>query len=416
MFCKCSSFTTSAVLRSAVVIALVMTGCAQQRPLVDDEVLVQRRIEYTRTAERAFEQSVDRLLRRLKSRVDAFDQGQTTEPPVLNVLILSGGGDFGAFGAGFLKGWGTVSNPAWKRPQFDIVSGVSTGALIAPFAFLGDDESYERIAKLYREPGRDWINRRGLLFFLPRNQSLARIDGLVRDIKREFNEPIVQRIAVGGAEGRVLAIGTTNLDFGRQRMWDLGHECQALAESGSNERLVDIIMASSAIPGAFPPVKIDDFLYADGAISSNILYEDSMRSEQSLTVRWAATFPGVPMPRTCYWVIINGQLEGPPQITQPNWVSVTGAALATSIRSSTYTAIQNLAGQLELINVLGMGRKEMRLVSIPADWRPPTQRRFEQETMEALVELGFRMGSEPSSWETIVESKSQTKNVQGRPD
>lgn len=402
---KHPQFTSVGALAHAMLFALILAGCAQRRPLVEDQVLVQRRIEYAARVDKALDRSVERLIRRLKSRLDAYNEGRLEDPPVMHVLILSGGGDFGAFGAGFLKGWGTVKDPAWRRPQFDIVSGVSTGALIAPFAFLGDDESYERIAMLYRQPGRDWINRRGLLFFLPRNQSLVRIDGLVRDIKRELDVSIVKRIAAGGQEGRVLAIGTTNLDFGKQRMWDLGHECQALAESGSNDRLVDIILASSAIPGAFPPVEIDDLLYADGAITSNILYEESMRSEQSLTGRWAALFPGIPMPRTCYWVIINNQLEGPPQITQPTWVSVTGAALATSIRSSTNTSLQNLASQLELINMSGMGSKEMRVISIPGNWRPPTQTRFERETMEALVDLGSKMGSDPSNWVTVVDGK-----------
>lgn len=275
--------------------------------------------------------------------------------------------------------------------------------MIAPFAFLGDDASYDRIAQLYRTPARDWINWRGVFFFLPGNQSLVRNDGLIRDIKREFDATMLKGICAGAATGRVLAIGTTNLDLGRQRMWDLGNVCCDSLSAEANDRVIDIVLASSAIPGAFPPVKIGDFLYADGAISTNILYEDSMRSERSLTSRWAVDYSGVPMPLTCYWVIINNQLEGPPQITQPTWVSVTGAALATAVRSSTHTALQNLAGQLELINALGLGRKELRVVSIPNDWRPPTRERFDPKTMQALVDLGVKMGSDPASWVTIVD-------------
>ena len=204
----------SKALRCAVVLALIVSGCAAGRGEVDEATLVERRREYTARADHAHEQSTLRAIGRLKAQLDAFEAGQSTEAPTLHVLIISGGGDFGAFGAGFLRGWGKVQDQTWKRPQFDIVTGVSTGALIAPFAFLGDDASYDRIAELYRNPGRDWINRRGLLFFLPGNQSLVRIDGLTRDIKRAFDASVVQGIAAGAEAGRLLAIGTTNLDFG----------------------------------------------------------------------------------------------------------------------------------------------------------------------------------------------------------
>lgn len=388
-------------LWGSLAVGLSLGGCAATREPVEDEVLVQRRIEYNAAAAESEYQSTRRIMSRLKARLDAYEQGQATEPPVLDVLILSGGGDFGAFGAGFLRGWGKVTDPQWKRPQFDVVSGVSTGALIAPFAFAGDDESYRRAEALYREPKSDWIRRRGLFFFLPNQRSFVTIDGLERDIRQAFGQDFVRRLVAGGEQGRVLLVGTTNLDFGRQRTWNLCREC-ASAASESNDRLVSILLASSAIPGAFPPVKLDGLLYADGAISSNILYEDSMLDARDLTPMWAAEYPGTPMPLTRYWVIINGQLEGPPQITQPTWVSVTSAAIATAVRSSTTTALQNFAGQLQLINLSGMGRKELYLASIPSAWRAPRAGRFLPETMQALADLGAQMGADPTSWQAIV--------------
>lgn len=401
-----SALAFAAMLPVLMILVPAIGGCARSgtRGAADEEILIQRRLEYAAAAEEALEQSVLSVIRRLKAELDAFDQGHTREPPVLDVLVLSGGGELGAFGAGLLQGWGTVTDPAWKRPQFDIVSGVSTGALIAPFAFLGDDASYDRVATLYRNPKPDWIRRRGVLFFMPNNESLLQIDGLKRDIKSAFDPSFVKRVAAAAEEGRLLAIGTTNLDFGRQRMWDLGRECRNLADSGTNDRMVDIVLASSAVPGAFPPVKIDDVLYADGAISANILYEDSLRSERSLTGRWAREYPGVPMPRTRYWVVINNQLESRPQITQDTWLSVTGAAFTTSVRSATFMALQNLAGQLELINVLGKGTKEMRVISIPNSWRQPQRGLFAPETMQSLVDLGFQVGADPSNWVTAVEA------------
>ena len=102
-----------------------------------------------------------RLAAMLLARVEAKARSPQA---TIDFLILSGGGDWGAFGAGVLKGWGRVTGEM-ARPQFDVVTGVSTGALIAPFAFLGDDESIERIVRLYRNPQADWTKSRGLFFF-----------------------------------------------------------------------------------------------------------------------------------------------------------------------------------------------------------------------------------------------------------
>ena len=91
----------------------------------------------------------------------------------LDFLLLSGGGDRGAYGTGFLLGWATVASGANALPKFDGVSGVSTGAFIAPFAFLGTPADYEQIDRLFRDPKPDWVERRGMFFFLPQNASLA---------------------------------------------------------------------------------------------------------------------------------------------------------------------------------------------------------------------------------------------------
>ena len=79
-----------------------------------------------------------RLLERTKAEYDRYTASGRKEPPVIDILIISGGGDWGAFGAGFLKGWQKVpAQHPLAKPEFDAVTGVSTGTLIAPFAFLG---------------------------------------------------------------------------------------------------------------------------------------------------------------------------------------------------------------------------------------------------------------------------------------
>ncbi|HEY4647464.1 MAG TPA: patatin-like phospholipase family protein, partial [Gemmatimonadales bacterium] len=127
-----------------------------------------------------------RALPRTKAEYDAYAAGRVPAPPVMDFLILSGGGDWGAFGAGVLKGWGRVAGPM-ARPSFDVVTGVSTGALIAPFAFLGDEPSINRIVELYRNPRPDWFQPRSLLSFVTGGASYGDIPGLEKDIRQTLD-------------------------------------------------------------------------------------------------------------------------------------------------------------------------------------------------------------------------------------
>ena len=117
----------------------------------------------------------------------------------LDFLLLSGGGDRGAFGTGFLLGWSTVASGANALPKFDGVSGVSTGAFIAPFAFLGTHADYETIDRLFRNPKPDWVEQRGMFFFLPENASFAEVPGLVRDLRAQLDLQFAERIAQAGS-------------------------------------------------------------------------------------------------------------------------------------------------------------------------------------------------------------------------
>jgi Patatin-like phospholipase len=120
----------------------------------------------------------ERALARAKARYDAHPG----EPVVWNLMLISGGGDWGAFGAGFLKGWSRVQGPL-SKPEPDVVTGVSTGALISPFAFLGDDKSIESVLTLYRNPKPDWVKTRWPFYFLPANESFATVPGLEREMR-----------------------------------------------------------------------------------------------------------------------------------------------------------------------------------------------------------------------------------------
>jgi predicted acylesterase/phospholipase RssA len=138
------------------------------------------------------------------------------------------------------------------------VSGVSTGAFIAPFAFLGTQADYETIDHLFRNPKPDWVERRGLFFFLPENASLAEVPGLVRELRAQVDLQFAGRIAKAGSTGgrRVLLIQATDIDNGTPRAFDAVAAAREAVATGNTESLSDILISSAAIPGVFPPVEI----------------------------------------------------------------------------------------------------------------------------------------------------------------
>ena len=223
----------------------------------------------TREQVRLFE----RLMIRTKAEYDRYTAGETKEPPVLDLLIISGGGDWGAFGAGFLKGWQKVpARHPLAKPEFDAVTGVSTGTLIAPFAFVGDAPAIDQIVNLYRNPEADWVKQRGILYFLPGNMSFAEVPGLERAMRTHLSVDMIRRIAKAGADGRILVVTATNLDHAVSRVFDLVEEARHAVDSGRHDRIHNIVLASAGIPGAFPFRVIDQALYVDGGVTGNIFY------------------------------------------------------------------------------------------------------------------------------------------------
>jgi predicted acylesterase/phospholipase RssA len=378
---------------TSVVICPLSAACAGHRPPRSQPELMELRArEDARFAE--FGPSVRRrLVERLKAR---YDQNPN-EPLVADMLIISGGGDWGAFGAGFLKGWSRVHGPLAK-PEFDVVTGVSTGALISPFAFLGDDDSIDLIETLYRNPKKDWVKKRLPLYFLPGNQSFATVPGLERELRERVDISLIRRVAEASKAGRLLAVNTTDVDDGGLHVWDVGSEAQRAAETGEVNRVHQILLASSGIPGAFPFREIDGSLYVDGGVTGNILYAGGTREDQNLVAVWAGTYPNLPLPRVRYWVIFNNQLRPLPQVTSPTWVGVVSRSVEMGTRSATITALRHLFAQAEISRLKRGGTVEVRVVAVPNDFVPPKPGTFMKETMNALADLGETMGADPSSW------------------
>lgn len=201
---------------------------------------------------------------------DAIAAFAATRPPpggrrAFDMLVLSSGGVNGAFGAGILTGWTARGD----RPDFWVVTGVSVGALMAPFVFAGPrydarlEELFRRIepASLHRE--------KSVLASVLWDESLADNAPLREAIARNVDGELMRAVAARHAEGRRCYVGSTNLDIGHFCVWDLG----AIASRGTPEALAlmrDVLVASSAIPVVYPPVRFShgdrDELHVDGAV------------------------------------------------------------------------------------------------------------------------------------------------------
>lgn len=376
----------------------VATGCVAYIMLRDTAAeRAARSTQDLMAARRAEDMARASELRELTSRF-LSRMAAKPQPASLEILVISGGGDWGAFGAGVLKGWARVKGEL-ARPQFDIVTGVSTGGLIAPFAFLGDEQSIERIVQLYRNPYSDIAVSRSALFFLPNNPSFYVLPGLERQLQATVDQPMVERLAAEEASGRILLVNTTNIDLGDNRAWNLLAAARQALATKDNARLHAIMLASAGIPGVFPARSIGEYLYVDGAITGNILYAgESGGRGGGLLARWKAEHPRAPMPRVRYWVIFNNQLRFPPEIIRNRWPDLINRATIMGTQTSTVNSLRHLYALAELEKLRSGAEVQVRLISVPEEWVPSKPGTFVKEVMNQLADLGEKLGADPASW------------------
>jgi len=381
---------------AALLVVALLAGCAgaperEARKLED--LYAERRVQDAARSEGA-----KRLLAQLLARVEAKAR---TPRATIDLLIISGGGDWGAFGAGVLKGWGRVKGEM-ARPQFDGVTGVSTGALIAPFAFVGDDDSIERIVQLYRNPAPDIAESRGLLFFWPSNPSLYVLPGLERELRTALDRGMLERIAAQQASGRLLLVNTTNVDLGEMHAWDVVAQARAALAADDPGRVHRILLASAGIPAVFPAREIGQHLYVDGAVTGNILYGARIDDEQGMVAQWRAKHGRAPPPRIRYWVIFNNQFRFPPQVTRARWPDIMSRTTIMATQNATISAMRHLEAHIELMRVKYRIDVELRIMAVPESWVPSEPGTFKKEVMNALADLGEKMGADPASWSNGV--------------
>ena len=308
-------------------------------------------------------------------------------------LAISGGGANGAFGAGFLSGWSATG----KRPVLKIVTGVSTGALMAPFAFLGSNYD-EALRTFYTTTASSNIFVRGsLIRQLLAGESFADTAPLAALIAKNVDAELLRRIADAHAAGRRLYIGTADLDSQQFVVWNMGR----IASFGTAEALElfrKVMLASASIPVAFPPVFFEveaggrrfDEMHVDGAVGANVFLTAGlfrpMRSRGE-SVRG----PG----RDDVFIIHNGQLRA-------SHDAVDRTLRAIALRSLEASGRSGMLNDLARMYVFALREQAgFQWVGIGEGVSLAGSANFDPEAMGKLFEIGYQQALAGPGWETL---------------
>ena len=326
-----------------------------------------------------------------RERDELARQGFTDTLPRADFLAISGGGADGAFGAGMLCAWTDLGT----RPEFKAVTGISTGALTAPFVFAGP--RYDGVLReLYTGTStEDVLVERGLIGgFL--SDAMADTTPLWKLLSKHVNASLMEAIAAEYRKGRLLVIGTTNLDARRAVLWNVG-EIAASGAPGALDLIRKILIASAAIPAAFPPVLIDveadgtryQEMHVDGgAMTQVFLYPASLR------LREQARAEGIVRERRAY-IIRNARLD-------PDWSQVDRRTLSIAGRAiSALIATQGLGDLYRLYLDCQRDGVDYNVAYIPPDFDVPAREAFDPAYMKALFERGAALARSGSPWHKV---------------
>nr|WP_296750538.1 patatin-like phospholipase family protein [Thioalkalivibrio sp.] len=383
--------------------ASAVVGCGTAPRAMSEQAFAERVAAHEARSLAQRDDIAGRLLRRLEYRhAEQQRFGRAAEPFTYDVLMLSSGGQFGAFGVGVLQGWAEVLDSSFQRPEFDLVTGVSTGALIAPFSLLGTDDSIQRIDQLYREASDRLATLRGLLFFLPRQPSFFDNQPLADRIAAELDLDTVQDIADAHAEHRKLLLGSTDLDLGRFRIWDVGPKSVRALETQDLSEIHRVLLSSASIPAAFPPVDIDGVLYADGAIAQAAFVGLDREEIVEVFREFAVRNPDAAMPKLRFWMIVNGFLDVEPELMKVSWVPVAKRSTEVLTSYAMRVTLRHMQFGVELLARDLDTQADFFYLAVPHDLElpPQTQRLFDPQVMQALAAEGRSLGRNPSSWRT----------------
>jgi Patatin-like phospholipase len=294
----------------------------------------------------------------------------------LNLLSLSGGGQNGAFGAGFLNGW----RESGRRPQFDVVGGVSTGALLATHAFLGTPADDATLEEMYTKiTSADIYTDRGILSLLSAD-SLRDTAPLRAMLAKYITAETLKRVAAAYDENRMLVVGTTNIDYGQTWVWNM----TAIAKAGKLELYRDVLLASASFPIVFPPVEIDDHLFVDGAARSNLVVP-GIGGQQK---------PNPPLhgPGNLY-LIDNGRVTEPPQALVRALGSIAATTISVMMEQSMQTAVTRSYFGTKILGY------SFNMVGIPDGVNVGNDvLAFDPIQMRAAFDAGRALGAQDNPW------------------
>ena len=316
----------------------------------------------------------------------------------LSYLALSGGGADGAYGAGVLNGW----SAAGTRPEFSVVSGVSTGALIAPFAFLGP---------AYDAALRD-VYTSGIAESLLSTPSIVRavfgsglfVNTHLRElVARYVDQDMLETIAAENAKGRKLLVITTNLDTQRTVIWDMGR-IAALRSTQALSLFRDVLAASASIPVVFPPMQINaeangrrfQEMHVDGGVTAPVL-----TLPDAFLLRNGAFAKGV---RMHIFILINNKVERDFQLVPNNTIDIAARASASVTKTQTRSVLY------ETYNVARRNNFGFNLTYIDKDL--PSSRSFDFETsyMRSLYQYGYDKAKTGNFWAKAPPSDDLLQN------
>ena len=323
-----------------------------------------------------------------KEQAYLASRGHTGPPPPAYFLAISGGGDNGAYGAGLLNGW-TASG---TRPEFKVVTGVSTGALIAPFAFLGPRYDYV-LEKVYTATSqKDIFKKRGLLSGLF-GDAMADSAPLAAIIASYVNQQLLDEIAAEGEKGRVLLVGTANLDSLEPVVWNMS----VLAASKDPRAITlfrQVLLASASIPGAFPPVMIDvevdgvryQEMHVDGGTMAQVFFYPPSADLSQIAAAQR---------KRVLYVIRNARLD-------PDWASVNRRTLSIATRAiSSLTRTQGVGDLYRIYATTQRDGIDFNMTFIPPTFNTPHLEEFDTNYMRALYSVGQQAAQSGLNWHKL---------------
>jgi hypothetical protein len=333
---------------------------------------------------------VELLAQRVRERRDA----------TLDILLLSGGGQNGAYGAGFLRGWQERAQPG--MPHFDLVTGVSSSALLAPFALIGTQAAVDRGAALYRTAP---LELAPTADFWPALQGSEPGDATrYRDLVDSLlDEPLQAELHREYKTRRTIAIATTDFDLGAVRFWELGHE---LGDDDRGLRRARALMvASAAVPGVFTPAMIDRHVHASGDVFSSLLVPLQFDDYRMLAARLKALGTSDTI-EVRVWVIMNGFASADEVRIDPESRSaMSERSQALFFRSTQAELVERVSDLTRAVSggVRGL-RMQLRVTMIPPELaeEPGANATYDPAWMLRLEQIGYERARGESAWDRVV--------------